>query len=176
LEASLARDAARLGRLAGDLLSLARLEGGHRFVPLELSALARQAAERAASRTPRVHIALDLDEHLPVNGDPDALSRLLANLLDNALSAVPELDPAISIAVRHEAGRAEVRVADNGPGIPESQRERVFDRFFRLDRGTEGHGLGLAIARRIAREHGGDLVYEPSSTGAVFALCLPVPP
>jgi two-component system, OmpR family, sensor kinase len=174
LEATLARDAARLGRLAGDLLSLTRLEARHQFVRVDLSALARQAAERALSHAPAVRITLDLDEHPPAIGDPGALARLLANLLDNALAAVPSADPTITITVRHESGQAEVRVADNGPGIPDSQRERVFDRFFRLDRSTEGHGLGLAIARRIAREHGGDLVYEPSPTGAVFTLRLPV--
>jgi two-component system, OmpR family, sensor kinase len=175
LEASLARDAARLGRLAGDLLSLTRLEARHGFIPLDLSTLARQAAEHAASRAPGARITLDLHDHPPVHGDPGALARLLANLLDNALAASASADPAITITVRHEPGQAEVSVADNGPGIPESQRERVFDRFFRLDPSTEGHGLGLAIARRIAREHGGDLVCEPSPTGAIFTLRLPAP-
>jgi signal transduction histidine kinase len=76
---------------------LARLEARHRFVPLELSALAREAAAQIASRAPGVRITLNLDERSAVAGDPDALTRLLANLLDNALAALPAMDPAIGI-------------------------------------------------------------------------------
>jgi two-component system, OmpR family, sensor kinase len=175
IEAAIARDAARLGRLTGDLLGLARLEARHRFVPLELSALAREAAGQVASRAPGVQVTLSLDERSAVAGDPDALRRLLANLLDNALAAVPVVDPVIGITVEPGHDQVELRITDNGPGIPESDRERVFDRFLRLDSRTPGHGLGLAIARRIAREHGGDLVCCPSPSGATFSLSLPRP-
>ncbi|HEX6523018.1 MAG TPA: HAMP domain-containing sensor histidine kinase [Streptosporangiaceae bacterium] len=173
IEASIARDAARLGQLAGDLLGLARLEGRHRFVPLDLGALARDAADQITGRASGVQITLNLDENSTVAGDPDTLTRLLANLLDNALAAVPSADPAIGITVEPRRDQVELRITDNGPGIPEPDRERIFDRFHRLDHSTPGHGLGLAIARRIAREHGGDLVCHPSASGAAFSLTLP---
>jgi two-component system OmpR family sensor kinase len=173
IEASIARDAARLGRLAGDLLGLARLEALHQFVPLELGSLAREAIARIARRAPGVQITLLPGGPLTVAGDPDALPRIVANLLDNALAAVPAVAGAITITLTSNQDDAEIRITDNGPGIPEAERERVFDRYHRLDNSTPGHGLGLAIARRIAREHGGDLVCRPSVTGAEFSLTLP---
>jgi signal transduction histidine kinase len=173
LEASLARDAARLGRLAGDLLGLARVEARHQFVPVDLGALARDAADRIASRAPHVQITLILAERPVVSGDPDALARLLANVIGNALAAVPATGPAIAITIAAGPDLIELRVTDNGPGVPGCERDRIFERFHRLGTGTPGHGLGLAISRRIAREHAGDLVCLPSDTGASFALTLP---
>jgi len=93
----------------------------------------------------------------PVAADPDALRRLLVNLLDNA---VRHADSQVCVSVRSEAGWAVLTVTDDGPGIPAADRERVFGRFTRLDNardrtGEEGAGLGLAIVRSTAEAHGG---------------------
>lgn len=102
------------------------------------------------------------------------ISRVLTNLLDNAVRHA-----ASRVTVHIEPGRwARIVVSDDGPGIPPADRERVFDRFVRLDdtraRTEGGTGLGLAIAREIARAHGGDLTAEDAQTGARFALTLPL--
>jgi signal transduction histidine kinase len=173
IEASLAREAARLGRLVDDLLGLARAETRHRFALVDLSAVVRQSAEQAARRAPSTRMTLDLGQDSTIHGDADALSRLFRNLLDNALAAVPPADGAVSISVQRTGEHIEALITDNGPGIPHSQRERIFERFVRLTQASPGHGLGLAIARRIARLHGGDLICDASASGAAFTLRLP---
>jgi two-component system OmpR family sensor kinase len=74
---------------------------------------------------------------------------------------------------RPRNGYVQALVADDGPGLLEDQRQRIFERFVRLDPGKPGHGLGLAIAQRIAHQHHGDLAGDPTSNGASFSLGLP---
>lgn len=174
IEASLARDAARLGRLVDDLLGLARAETQHRLAQVDLGDVVRQLAAQAAARAPGTRMGLDLCDRAVVPADGDALRRLLRNLLDNALAAVPATGGVVNISAQRTNEQLHVLITDNGPGIPDSQRERIFERFVRLTRATPGHGLGLAIARRIARLHGGDLVCDASATGAAFSLYLPL--
>ncbi|MEV8479516.1 HAMP domain-containing sensor histidine kinase [Streptomyces sp. NPDC051173] len=150
----------RLQRVAADLLLLARLDARVPSAgePVDLALLAAEEAARRPSG--RVPVAVRADAPVPMRGREGQLERLLANLVDNAL--------------RHAASRVTVRaalapggavavleVADDGPGIPEDRRERVFERFVRLDaardRESGGSGLGLAIAREIAHAHGGTL-------------------
>src|SRR6202022_2435919 len=150
-------DAARLGRLVDDLLGLARAETRQRFAPVDPGAVIRQAAGQAADRAPTTRVTLHACPQPAIHGDTDALSRLFRNLLDNALAAVPPADGAVSISVQRTNEHVEALITDNGPGIPISQQERIFERFVRLTQASPGHGLGLAIARRIARLHGGDL-------------------
>ncbi|GAA4261929.1 HAMP domain-containing sensor histidine kinase [Dactylosporangium darangshiense] len=173
IEASLARDAVRLGRLVDDVLGLARAETQQQFAELDLNALIRQLADQAAERAPGTRITLGLGDRAMVHGDPDALRRLMHNLLDNALAAVPRTGGAVSVSVQRTDEHIEVRITDNGPGIPDAERERIFERYVRLTRSVPGHGLGLAIARRIARLHHGDLVCDAAATGAAFTLHLP---
>jgi signal transduction histidine kinase len=107
------------------------------------------------------------------------LGRILDNLINNGLSYTTR-QPRLSISVASEGGRALVRVADNGAGIPERERERVFERFHRSSdpafRHVTGTGLGLFIGRQLAEAHGGSLTIERSTPdeGTVFALALPV--
>ena len=110
-----------------------------------------------------------------MRGDPDALERVLRNLIDNALAAIQPTGR-IDVQLRRLNGYVQALVADDGPGVPEHQRQRIFERFVRLDPSKPGHGLGLAIARRIAQQHHGDLTCDPTPNGASFTLRLPAEP
>jgi two-component system OmpR family sensor kinase len=172
LEAAVARDSERLGRLVNDLLGLARLEAHPTRALVDLATIARPLVDDAHARAPQAAITLNADGDTTVRGDPDALERVLRNLIDNALAAI---QPAgrIDVQLRRRNGYAEALVADDGPGVPEHERQRIFERFVRLDPSKPGHGLGLAIARRIAHQHDGDLTCDPTPSGASFTFRLP---
>jgi two-component system, OmpR family, sensor kinase len=177
LEARLAGDAARLGKLVDDLLSLARLDAAQstQFAPVDLCAIADAEVAGARGRSAGCRIDFEGSCGSTVNGNADALSRVLRNLLDNALGAA---GPAGRLSVRVVTGADEARltVEDDGPGVPAPERERIFERFVRLDSSAPtGHGLGLAIARRTARQHGGDITCDAVPAGARFTLRLPLP-
>ncbi len=170
-------DTLRLARLAEDLLLLARLDeqGLTRpGKPVDVSALAGSVAERYAAA--RVKVRVDAPGRCVVVGDPDALSRLLVNLLDNAVRyAVSE----VTVSVRSEAGRALLAVSDDGPGIPAEDTERAFGRFSRLDgarhrTGEAGAGLGLAIVRSAAEAHGGSVSLIDAGPGLRAEVLLPL--
>jgi signal transduction histidine kinase len=172
LEAAVARDGERLGRLVDDLLGLARLEAHPTRTPVDLAGIARPLVEDAHARAPDAKITFEADNETTVQGDPDALGRVLRNLIDNALAAI---QPAgrVDVSLRRVDGHVQAHVTDDGPGVPEEQRKRIFERFVRLDPSKPGHGLGLAIARRIAQQHEGDLTCDPMPRGASFTLRLP---
>ena len=172
LEAAVARDSERLGRLVNDLLGLARLEAHPTRTPVDLATIARPLVEHAQARAPHATITLSADSNTTVSGDPDALERVLRNLIDNALTAIQPTGR-IDVQLRRQNGAVNALVVDDGPGVPEHQRQRIFDRFVRLDPSKPGHGLGLAIARRIAHQHHGDLTCDPTPNGASFTLRLP---
>ncbi|QJT04136.1 HAMP domain-containing histidine kinase [Streptomyces asoensis] len=173
-------DTVRLQRLAADLLLLARLDAGEGPVAgarVDLAALAR---EEAAGRPDVAVEPLEPEsvepESVEVAGSRGQLGRVLANLLDNAHRHARS---AVTVTVRRAGGQAVVEVADDGDGVPEADRERIFERFVRLDdaRGRDdgGAGLGLAIARDVAVRHGGTLtVRETPAGGALFELRLPI--
>lgn len=179
----LIREAGRAGRLVEDLLAMARIDAGLRLVreTVQLRALAEAEAERARLLSPTLTVRVT-GEPLTVSGDAQRLAQVLANLLDNARRYTPD-GGTVTIEIDQPPGNvalARVRVADSGLGVPPADRERIFDRLVRLDdaRGRDagspshgGAGLGLAIARGIARAHGGDLRCVPDS---VFELTLPV--
>lgn len=164
-------DTVRLQHLATDLLLLARLDAGERPVDarVDLAALAR---EEAAGRT---GVTVDA-ESAEVAGSRGQLSRVLGNLLDNGRRHARET---VSVSVRREGDWAVLAVADDGEGVAEADRERIFERFVRLDaarsRDDGGAGLGLAIARDVAVRHGGTLTAGAApSGGALFELRLPL--
>ncbi len=170
-------DTLRLARLAEDLLLLARLDeqGLTRpGKPVDVSALAGSVAERYA--VARVKVRVDAPGPCVVVGDPDALSRLLVNLLDNAVRyAASE----VTVSVRREGGRALLAVSDDGPGIPAEDTERAFGRFSRLDgarhrTGEAGAGLGLAIVRSAAEAHGGSVSLTDAGPGLRAEVLLPL--
>ena len=175
LEAAVARESERLGRLVDDLLGLARLEAHPARTRVDLATIVRPLIEDAHTRAPGAAITLSTDNDTTVSGDPDALERVLRNLIDNALAAI-QATGRIDVQLRRRNGCTEALVADDGPGVPEHERQRIFERFVRLDPSKPGHGLGLAIARRIAQQHDGDLTCEATPHGAIFTLSLPTEP
>jgi signal transduction histidine kinase len=172
LEAAVARESERVGRLVGDLLGLARLEAHPTRERADLAAIALPLVQEARTRAPQATITLNTNNDATVNGDPDALERVLRNLIDNALASIQPTGR-IEVQLQRRNGCVQARVTDDGPGIPEPQRERIFERFVRLDPGKPGHGLGLAIARRIAQQHHGDLICDATPRGASFTLRIP---
>ncbi|MFD4033687.1 sensor histidine kinase [Streptomyces sp. NPDC058637] len=171
-------DTVRLQGLATDLLLLARLDAGERpgRAAVDLGTLVREeVSQRAGDRIPvAVSVA---DGVLEVTGSRGQLSRVVGNLLDNAER---HAEHSVAVAVTRERGDVLVEVTDDGSGVPEAERERVFERFVRLDdartRDDGGAGLGLAIARDVAARHGGTLdVGTAPEGGARFTLRLPAP-
>ncbi|MER5731366.1 HAMP domain-containing sensor histidine kinase [Streptomyces sp. NPDC002138] len=161
-------DTERLQRIAADLLLLARLDGrpAPRAEPVDLALLAAEDAARR--RAPRVRLRVEAGAPVPAAGDPARLERALANLVDNALR---HARTEVVVRAYARGGWNVLEVTDDGPGIPEADRDRVFERFVRLDadrgRAGGGTGLGLAIAREIARSHGGELTArDPLPGGA----------
>jgi signal transduction histidine kinase len=170
----------RLGRLAADLLDLSRIdtEVQLRSEPVELGELSRAVmAEFELGTAARALMPVLDDSRGPVwaRGDPGSVARILRILLENAVRLSPD---GAEIRVELRNGRhAEVRVCDQGPGVPEEERELIFQRFQRGRQtgGAGGFGLGLAIGRELAERMGGELVLESGDgPGATFALRLPV--
>ncbi len=170
------------------LLSIARLEagtGGDDRDNLDLSALVSDAAELYEPFAEERGIALkvDLAGNIPVRGNRQLLGQAIANLIDNALKygLVPASQAnghASEVIVRtcsHD-GVAEVAVCDRGPGVPESERERVLSRFVRLEasRSEPGSGLGLSLVAAVARLHGGSLRLEDNEPGLCVVFSLPL--
>ena len=143
---------------------------------VDLAALAQDVASDFEGRGVAVSVQDDSLGGALVEGNAVRLERMLRNLVDNAVRLA---DTAVVISVIVEGGDAVATVSDDGPGIAPADRERVFDRFTRLQddraRSTGGSGLGLAIAREIADRHHGSLrVLEPVTGGATLAARLPV--
>jgi two-component system, OmpR family, sensor kinase len=164
----------RATHLVQQLLTMARHEPGAGAgnaapvrQPVELSALARTVLAELAPAADARHIDIGLQAELPVSvsGDPDALRVLLNNLVENAVRYTPE-GGKIDLAVQTDDGSASFTVQDSGPGIPEAELDRVFDRFYRVA-GTRapGSGLGLAIVRQIADAHGARVKLENTGHG-----------
>ncbi|GGV22981.1 two-component sensor histidine kinase [Actinomadura cremea] len=172
--ASALRDTDRLESIVTDLLLLARIGTGGTVAhePVDLSTLAAAELHRRSSAH---EVVARYTCDVTVSGVRMQLVRLLGNLLDNAERYA---DACITVEVGRTGSWAFLTVADDGPGIPPSDRERVFERFTRLDtarsRGAGGTGLGLAIAREIAHAHCGTLTIAATGGGAHFTLRLPL--
>ncbi|MFB4278434.1 sensor histidine kinase [Nonomuraea sp. MTCD27] len=164
----------RLQAIVTDLLTLSRLDAGALgpAAPVDLRDLV--SCELDHRHPHEVVIARDLQSAL-VHGDRLQLVRLLTNLVDNAERHAAST---VTISLSAEAGQAVLAVSDDGSGIPADQRERIFERFARLDDARDkdagGTGLGLPIARQIAERHGGTLTVEESEQGARFVARIPL--
>ena len=168
--------------LIDDVLSLSRLDAraeGSR-VPIDLEGLCRRSAQRleAAASERGVSVRLLLRRDIEVLGDPAMIEQMVYNLVSNAIKYNRE-GGLVLLQLESDAGSALISVEDEGPGIPEELRERVFERFFRIDasrsRDTGGTGLGLAIVKHVAESQGGSVAVGKSHLGgAAFTVRLPL--
>ncbi|MFJ8106420.1 sensor histidine kinase [Streptomyces sp. NPDC096132] len=183
--ARLRAEAARMGVLLDDLLLLARLDAAEVETPLrmedaDLVELAEQAADAFRASHPGHPLTVaPAPAAVRLRMDPHRIRQVLDNLLTNAAVHTPSGTP-VTVEVSVIAAAARVRVADKGPGIPPGDRDRIFDRFYRVDKARSrdrgGSGLGLSVARSLVRAHGGtlELADEPDTTA--FLLTLPLGP
>jgi signal transduction histidine kinase len=157
-------EADRLLATFNALLNIAEAESGARrspAEPLDLAQTVRAAAElyEPVAEEKGCALKLDVDPGIMIRGDRHLLSQAVANLLDNALKYG---GGEVKLSAHQHDGRAALEVSDTGPGIPEAEREAVFDRFVRLEpsRSTPGNGLGLSLVRAVARLHNGTVALD----------------
>jgi two-component system, OmpR family, sensor histidine kinase BaeS len=173
-----------LVRLLNDLLDLARSDAGRLSIrpqPTEVAPLIDDVVRTMRAQTEAGNQSLT--EHVPpdlplINVEPDRIRQILVNLLTNAHEYSPE-GASIGVSARTLGAEVEISVTDNGPGIPEEQLERIFDRFTRGDAGLTqrvgGTGLGLAISKSLVELHGGDITAESVvGQGSTFRVRLPI--
>ncbi|MGQ9370482.1 DUF4118 domain-containing protein [Azospirillum sp. ST 5-10] len=175
-------EAERLNRFVQNLLDMTRIGSGAlkpRTDWVDLQDVVGSALERARSMLRRRRVRLDLEEGLPLlRLDPVLMEQVFFNLVDNACKYSPDGTP-VTVWARRRGDKVVVEVCDLGPGIPERDRERVFDMFYRVeagDRQAAGTGLGLAICRGIVEAHGGHIRAEPgiNEAGTCVIVTLPV--
>ncbi|HBQ27350.1 MAG TPA: PAS domain-containing sensor histidine kinase, partial [Syntrophomonas sp.] len=178
------KEAQRMKKLINDLLELSRLESGKvslNIQPLDMISLIKESIALVKMRNPIAKARIEFNEpgeELQFDGDPDSITHILENLLDNALNY--SNDGGLITVNLERYGKKGVRVSvrDEGEGIPEAELPRIFERFYRVDkarsRKTGGTGLGLAIAKHLVENHGGTLEVESyPGKGSIFSFALP---
>jgi two-component system sensor histidine kinase SenX3 len=178
-------EADRVGRIIDDLLDLSRIEAEEAPVrePISVSLVVAEAVERVWAVADQRSITVDAPEpsrRVSVLGDRRQLVSAVFNLLENAVK-YSEDGSHVEVGVGTSGGFVDIAVVDHGIGIPARDLERVFERFYRVDRArsrdTGGTGLGLAIVRHVAANHGGDVtVTSHEGEGSTFTLRLPAGP
>ena len=175
------RAAAQMGQLVEDLLLLARLDRSlpdrSHWLHFDVCELLEDLVElhRERAYAAGVELSLELQRPAIVQGEPGRLRQLLSNLISNALQFSPA-GSVISLGLQRQAKSLLIWVEDQGPGVPEQQREQIFERFWQADRSRSGSnaGMGLAIARSIGQAHGGSLsAKEGAQGGCRIELLLP---
>ena len=171
-KASILSDVAQMEQMISALLVFIRGAGEGRRERIDLLSVIECAVDDATHQGGKVHI--ETATPLQVDADPLALRRLFANLIDNALKYGHSAGARVFV----RAGEAVVEIQDSGPGLPAPELERVFTPFYRTDVARNldagGVGLGLAVARSIARAHGGDLVLRSGAGGLTAVTRLPL--
>jgi two-component system, OmpR family, sensor histidine kinase SenX3 len=180
--AKILHESTRLGTLVSELIALSRLQGAERLPDLttvDVDGVVEEALGRCrmAAESAGIEITLDEPSNLLLDGDRTLLVTALSNLIDNAIAYSPPGSP-VSISRRSSGDFVEIAVTDRGIGIEPQHRERVFERFFRVDparsRATGGTGLGLAIVKHVAANHGGEVkLWSRLGTGSTFTLRVP---
>ncbi|ADT97403.1 sensor histidine kinase [Mycolicibacterium gilvum] len=175
-------EADRLANMVGELIELSRLQGGEPLPDLEtvdVDVVVSEALSRHKVAADNAHIAITTDAPtgLQVLGDQTLLVAAVANLVSNAIAYSPN-GSAVSISRRRNGDNIEIAVTDRGIGIAPADQERVFERFFRVDkarsRATGGTGLGLAIVKHVAANHNGSIrLWSQPGTGSTFTLSIP---
>jgi signal transduction histidine kinase len=176
------QQAERLSNLIGDFLDLQRLDQ-HAMemerADIDLSALLREQVALYAAQSDAHRISLRLpDVPLVTSGDAPSLARVVGNLLSNAIKYSPD-GGVITVDAARDGDTVALSVTDSGIGIPADARERIFDRFYRVDssetRSIGGTGLGLSLVREIVREHGGSVTVDSlDGHGSTFSVTLPI--
>lgn len=179
---ALIRNSERLGRLISDLLDISRIEAGEYALEpanIDVADAARRAVETVSGQADERGLSLDTDipDGLCVQADANALDQVLLNLVGNAVKYTRG-DGRVVIRARHIDGEVVVEVEDDGPGIPTQQRDRIFERFYRVDSGRSrevgGTGLGLSIVKHLVTSMDGQVGYKPASPrGSIFWFTLP---
>jgi signal transduction histidine kinase len=181
--ARIEHEADRLSRLVRELIDLSRLQGGEplpALEPVDVDSVLAEAVDRTrtAARAKELEIVVGGQSGLVVRGVEAQLVTAVTNLLANAVTYSPGANR-IAVAARARAGIAEIAVTDSGIGIPRADRNRVFERFYRVDQSrassTGGTGLGLAIVKHVASNHGGSVtVWSEEGLGSTFTLRIPL--
>ncbi len=179
---ALIRNSERLGRLISDLLDISRIEAGEYALetsPVDLQTAAARAIESVASHADErdITLELDLDDELCLVADANALDQVLLNLVGNAVKYTRG-GGRVVIRARSADDQVVVEVEDDGPGIPAQQRDRIFERFYRVDFGRSrevgGTGLGLSIVKHLVTSMDGQVGYKPATPrGSIFWFVLP---
>ncbi len=178
-------ESARLTGLVQELIDLSRLqarEAGSRAEPVLVDDLVQSAIDRTRSiaAANRIDVHAGGVQGLKVLGDERQLATALGNIVENAVNYSPgETRVAIGIGTDSEGRTVEITVSDQGVGIPEPEKNRIFERFYRVDparsRSTGGSGLGLAIVKHVVHNHGGDVrVWSVEGSGSTFTIALPL--
>jgi two-component system sensor histidine kinase SenX3 len=172
----------RMANMVGELIELSRLQGAERLpdlVAVDVDTVVQEAISRYQVVADKVRIDINVDDAtgLQVLGDQALLVTAMANLVSNAIAYSPE-GSTVSISRRRKGDTVEIAVTDRGIGIAQADQERVFERFFRVDkarsRATGGTGLGLAIVKHIAANHNGSIrLWSRPGTGSTFTLSIP---
>ncbi|WP_101950401.1 cell wall metabolism sensor histidine kinase WalK [Mycobacterium sp. 3519A] len=175
----------RLANMVGELIDLSRLQGGERLPDLEAVDVDRVVAEalsryKVAADNTDIAITTDAPTGYRVYGDEQLLVTAIANLVSNAIAYSPN-GSSVSVSRRARGPNVEIAVTDRGIGIAREDQERVFERFFRVDkarsRATGGTGLGLAIVKHVAANHNGSIrLWSQPGTGSTFTLSIPAYP
>ena len=181
LVARIERESMRMSALVEDLLVLARMDQGPKMEikPVNLSELVNDAVESARAAGPGHPITLDAGSEIYALGDSNRIHQVVANLLANARVHTP-VGTQIKVSIAQSEKEVQVVVADNGPGLSEENREKIFERFYRVDpsrqrSGAEGSGLGLSIVDAVMRSHGGHVSVDSKlGEGSTFTLHFPL--
>jgi len=178
----LTRESERLANITAEIIELSRLQSGDPLTSAELvriDTVIAQAVDRnrVAAESHRISLVPSGKIRAEVFGDQQLLVTAVHNLISNAVQYSPD-GSRVGIGVSVENGVVEISVTDQGVGIPEDERDRVFERFFRVDaarsRNTGGSGLGLAIVKHVVQNHGGDVrVWSQQGRGSTFSIRLP---
>ena len=177
------QEASRLTYLVQDLITLSRIQAAEPMpdpIVVDLSAVVAEAVDRVRMKASArgIELAAVCEERVAVLGDEDLLVTALRNLLENAIAYSPD-KTRVMISASRDARMAQISVADQGIGIPERDRERIFERFYRVDparsRATGGTGLGLAIVKHVMAAHRGKVtVWSQEGVGSTFTLQMPI--
>jgi two-component system sensor histidine kinase SenX3 len=175
----------RLANMVGELIELSRLQGAERLPDLEAVDVDTVVAEalsrhKVAADNADIAVTTDAPTGFRVQGDQALLVTAIANLVSNAIAYSPH-GSSVSISRRRRGDNIEIAVTDRGIGIDRADQERVFERFFRVDkarsRATGGTGLGLAIVKHVAANHNGSIrLWSQPGTGSTFTLSIPAYP